>query len=177
MRKLVILVLCLCPALFLLGCCQRPDMEKIEASAKELDAKFTAAFAKEDLDGVMDCYWNSTEVVFYPPDMAAAYGYEAVKAEFEKFFAENEVRGLELTNTGYMALGEYGLGWGNFSVTLGTPEGGEEKLEGRSTAVSTMKDDKWVYILDHASAPLPPPSTPEQMKAMMEEMMKKPVKK
>ena len=62
---------------------------------------------------------------------------------------------------------------GNFSITLGLPDGQETKLEGRFTSISGMKDGKWVYIVDHASAPLPPPPTMEEMQMMMKEMGKK----
>ncbi len=177
MRKLQIAILGLAAAIFFWGCAQKVDPEKVKANAKQLEEKFTAAFAKEDLNGVLECYWNSPEVIFYPPDAPGGKGYEAIKAEFEKFFAENEVKGLELTNTTYLALGDYGFSSGNFIITLGTSEGQEKKMEGRFTQVSGLKDGKWVSISDHASAPLPPPPTPEQMKAMMEKMMKKPMKK
>ena len=177
MKRSLMAVLALSVAIFLFGCAKGPDLEKIKTDAKELDEKFKAAFEKEDLNGVMECYWNSPDVIIYPPDAMESRGYEAVKSDFEKFFAENEVKGFELTNTGDMALGEYGLSWGNFSITLGTPDGKETKLEGRFTSISGMKDGKWVYILDHASAPLPPPPTHEEMQKMMQEMMKKPMKK
>jgi len=177
MKNLLIAVLGLAVAIFFFGCAQKADPEKIEASAKELDEKFEVAFNKEDINGVMECYWNSPYVHLYPPDVMEIRGYEAVKSEYEKFFAENEIKGLELTNAGYMALGKFCGHWGNFSITLGLPDGQETKLEGRFNSISGLKDRKWVYILDHASAPLPPPPTPERMKAMMEEMTKKPMKK
>jgi hypothetical protein len=31
------------------------------------------------------------------------------------------------------------------------------ELDGRFTDVKTQRDGKWVYILDHASAPMPGP--------------------
>jgi len=173
MKKLLMVIVISVVSLMWFACAQRPDPEKIKTAAKELDDKFMVAFNKEDLDGVMDCYWNSPEVIIYPPDVMESRGYEAVKSEFEKFFAENEIKGFEPTNTSYMALGDYGLGWGNFSITLGLPDGQETKLEGRFTSISGMKDGKWVYIIDHASAPLPPPPTMEEMQKMMKEMSKK----
>jgi len=170
-------VLMLSATLFFFGCAQKIDPEKVKANTKQLEEKFAAAFAKEDLNGVLECYWNSPEVIIYPPDAPGGTGYDAVKAEFEKFFAENEVKGLEFSNNTYLALGDYVFSSGNFTVTLGAPDGQQKKMEGRFTQVSALKDGKWVYISDHASVPLPPPPTPEQMKAMMEEMMKKPMKK
>lgn len=164
-------------SLFFFGCAKPIDPEKIKANTRELDDKWKAAFAKEDINGVMGCYWNSPEVIFYPPDAMGEKGYEAIKAGYEKFFAENEVKSAELSNVSSMALGDYGLDWGNWSITIGTPDGRETKLEGRFTNVSGMRDGKWVWIHDHASAPLPPPPTPEEMQKMMKEMMKKPMKK
>lgn len=173
MKKLLMLLMIAIASVVWFACAKGPDPEKIKAAAKELDEKFVAAFNKEDINGVMDCYWNSPDLVFYPPDAMEVKGYEAVKAEFEKFFAENEIKGFELSNGSEMVLGEYGLSWGSFSITLGTPDGKETKLEGRFTSICALKDGKWVYIVDHASAPLPPPPTMEEMHKMMQEMMKK----
>lgn len=173
MKKILILAAVFGGMIFLAGCAKRMDPEKIKAAAKELDDKFVTAFNKEDINGVMDCYWNSPDVIFYPPDAMECKGHEAIKAEWEKFFAESEIKNAELTNTSYMALEDYGLSWGNFAITLGTPDGKETKFDGRFSTVFAQKDGKWVYILDHASAPLPPPPTMEEMQKMMKEMSKK----
>ena len=173
MKRFVFFAALLSVSVFSWGCAKKADPEKIKAAAKELDEKFVAAFNNEDINGVLDCYWNSPEVTFYPPGAMERKGYEAIKAEFEEFFAENEIKGIELTNTSEMALGDYGFSMGNFSITLGTPDGMGTKLEGRFTSVIAMKDGKWVYIIDHASAPLPPPPTMEEMQMMMKQMMEK----
>jgi len=31
-------------------------------------------------------------------------------------------------------------------------------MEGRYTDVKAKRDGRWVYLLDHASAPIPPPA-------------------
>ena len=54
-----------------------------------------------------------------------------------------------------MPAGDVVLGWGTFKLTL--PGGGGEIL-GRYTDVKGQRDGKWVYLMDHGSAPLPPPA-------------------
>ena len=74
MKRFLFFVLILSGSLFFSGCAKKADPEKVKASAKELDDKFMAAFNKEDINGVMDCYWNSPEVTIYPPDAMESKG-------------------------------------------------------------------------------------------------------
>jgi hypothetical protein len=33
-------------------------------------------------------------------------------------------------------------------------------MEGRYTSVAVRKNGKWMYVVDHASVPMPPPPAP-----------------
>lgn len=173
MKKLLMLLVISVVAVMWFACAQKTDPEKIKAQAKDLDDRYVAAIQKEDINGIMELHWNSPEVIFYSPITLEEKGYATIQALYENFLAENDVKSLEIKNASYMALGEYGLGWGNFSAVIAGKDGKETKFEGRLTNISGMKDGKWVYIVRHASAPLPPPPTMEEMHKMMQEMSKK----
>jgi len=126
------------------------------AGAKALDQQFVTAYKKGDVDGVMAAYWNSPELVSYPPDAMETRGWRATKENLIHFFATVPGPDLELTEVNYKVAGDVVLSWGKWRLTLATP-GGETALEGRYTDVKAKRDGKWVYILDHASVPLAPP--------------------
>ena len=48
-------------------------------------------------------------------------------------------------------------GSGRWKLTIPAAKGPASVIEGRYTDVKAQKDGKWVYIVDHASVPLPPP--------------------
>jgi ketosteroid isomerase-like protein len=56
-----------------------------------------------------------------------------------------------------MPAGDVVIGWGLWRVTVAGPDGAPVEVVGRYTDVKAERDGTWVYILDHASAPLPPP--------------------
>ena len=52
--------------------------------------------------------------------------------------------------------GDVVIGSGTWKMTIPTP-GGHQVMEGRFSDVKAMRDGKWVFVMDHASVPLPPP--------------------
>ena len=155
MNKLVSIVLVVIGLLSFTTCQKLADPEKIKMNAKELDEKWITALVNMDIKGIMDCYWNSPNAMFYPPDKMEIRGYEAIKLWFQVFFVVNQIKESKLINTSYMVLGENALSSGQWSVTIGTPRGKDVILQGRRTAVSSLRDGKWIYIHDHVSESLP----------------------
>lgn len=80
-----------------------------------------------------------------------------MKEGMAQFIANMPTRNLELIESNYKVAGDVVIGWGKWRLTMTPPEGGSVVIEGRYTDVKAQRDGKWVYILDHGSAPLPPP--------------------
>jgi ketosteroid isomerase-like protein len=57
----------------------------------------------------------------------------------------------------YKVLGDSVVSWGKWRFTVTPPGGTPEIMDGRYTDLKAKRDGKWVFVLDHASAPLPPP--------------------
>jgi ketosteroid isomerase-like protein len=135
------------------------DAEKI-AAADALDQRFLDAFNKGDVDGLMATYWNSPKLVSFGPEGMGTTGYEAARAGSVEMFKATPGAKLEFLTRHNDVHGDAVIGWGTWKMTMPTP-GGPQVVEGRFSDVKMMHDGKWVYVMDHASVPLPPqPAAP-----------------
>lgn len=133
------------------------DPEQMVTAAKELDQRFLEAYNNGDVDALMDTYWNSPELVSYPPDALVLRGWQNVKVAAEETFKQMKGAKLELTEMNNKAVGDVVLGWGKWRIQMTMPGGEVMTLIGRYSDVKAKRDGKWVYIIDHASVVLPPP--------------------
>jgi uncharacterized protein (TIGR02246 family) len=116
---------------------------------------FQKAVNAGDVDGIVALYRD--DAVSYPPDSMVAKGKNAIRKTWTDLFAQYTAK-LELINGSYEDHGDVSTAWGQFSMTLTPKAGGEPmKIEGRYSDTSIKEKGKWVYIVDHASVPLPPP--------------------
>ena len=143
---------------FILSCApQKENPDQMIAAAKALDQRFIEAYNKGDADAVMATYWNSPELVSYPPEAMEFRGWEEAKDGFVQAFANMPGVTLEIIESNYKAVGDVVIGWGKWRVSVPSPEGSPMEILGRYTVVKAERDGKWVYIMDHASVPLPTP--------------------
>jgi uncharacterized protein (TIGR02246 family) len=127
-----------------------------DPGAQALDNAFVKAFKAGDIEAVVGLY--ASDATLYPPGEMAAKGREAIRAVWGGFLSANTVTEVRLYETAYRTSGDLSTGLGRFSMTLQPKAGGAPfTLEGRFTDVAVKKDGKWLYVVDHASAPLPPP--------------------
>jgi ketosteroid isomerase-like protein len=142
----------------LLGCAPKPpNPDEMIAAAKDLDQRFVEAYNKGDVDAVMATYWNSPDLVSYPPDAMQAKGWTATKEGMAHTFASMPGFKLELIDPVYIVAGDMVICYGTWKGTMTPPGGGQITIEGRYSDVKAKKNGKLVYIMDHASVPLPPP--------------------
>lgn len=140
------------------GCSQKvQNPEMMVAAADELDEQFIEAYNNRDLDGLMATYWNSPDLAVFPAGMMAAKGWDNVKASFEKEFSDSTDFKLELLTHNNRAEGDVVIGTGTWRYTLNIPGIEPMVFEGRFTDVKAEREGKWLYVIDHASVPLPPP--------------------
>lgn len=163
MKRMFLGVVLLAAFSLFLGYTPKSDnSEKMIAAAKKLDEQFLAAYNNRDAAALTACYWNSPELVSYPPDMLEVRGWQAVKETMEQGFANlPKDAKLEMIDTNYKAAGDVVIGWGKWRMTMTGPEGEAMTMNGRYTDVKAERDGKWVYIHDHASVPMAPPPPDE----------------
>jgi len=132
-----------------------PDPAAMIAAANELDEAFVTAFNNGDAEALSQLYGDGPDVVYYPPDVMEARGLAAIRDANQAFLAATPGATLELTPAGQMAAGDFVIGWRLWHMTI---PGMDEPRAGRCTDVKAERDGRWVYIVDHASAPVPPPA-------------------
>jgi ketosteroid isomerase-like protein len=147
--------------------CNEPahsNQEMVQA-ARELDIRFIKCLNNKDLEGVMACYWKSPELVMYAPGQLELRGYDAVKESYAKFFAAPGNVSHEVYDTHYRMYGGNAIvGRGRVRLTIPATDstGTPMVIEGRYTETIEYKDGQWVYVLDHASVPLPNAEAPKE---------------
>jgi uncharacterized protein (TIGR02246 family) len=124
--------------------------------AKTLDQAWIKAVKAGDADAMSKLY--ATDATLYMPDEMEAKGREAIKASFTKFLEANTVSEMTLTYNPSYSSGNLSITSGRFTMTVVPKAGGApQTMEGRFSSVAMRKGGKWMYVVDHASVPVPPP--------------------
>ena len=129
-----------------------------DAGAKTVDAAWVKAMKANDLEAVLACY--APDAVAWLPDSPEAKGEKAIRATYQGLLTANTVQDVTVTETNYKSTGSLSVGWGRFVLALAPKSGGSPiAMKGRFIDVAELRDGRWVYIADHASAePSPSPS-------------------
>lgn len=141
-----------------LGCgSQNPasDPEAMVKAADALDRTFVESFNTGDVDTMNSLYWNSQDVASFPPDVLEVRGIAAVREANARTAASLKGAQIQITEAHNMPVGEAVVGYGKFRISVPGPDGKTTDLVGRYTDVKAERDGKWVYLIEHASAPLP----------------------
>lgn len=135
-----------------------PTAADMVKAANALDQSFVEAFNRGDAEALAALYSKGAAVTSFPPDAFELRGHEAILEGNRKAFAAGPSGTLELTDTHQLPAGDVVVGWGTWKLTIPAAEGAAPtEILGRFTDVKAERDGQWVYLLDHASVPLPPP--------------------
>jgi ketosteroid isomerase-like protein len=136
-----------------------PDTAAMIAAATALDEQFEAAFNAGDAAALNALYWNSPEAVSLGPDTMVSRGIEGIRTGNDAAIPALHDAGavLQLTESHHIVVGDAVVTWGLWTMTMNGPDGAPMEMQGRFTDVKAERDGKWVYLVDHASVPLPPP--------------------
>jgi ketosteroid isomerase-like protein len=132
---------------------ERSD-QMVEA-AKQIDQRYSESFSNGDVDGVMALYWNSPDLVVYPPDQMQIKGWDAERQALADVIKSLPGAKLELMDPQYLPVGNAVIGWGLWKLSFPNSHGTIPDTIGRYTTVSMKKDGKWVVIHDHISQTQP----------------------
>lgn len=130
-----------------------------DVAVNDLDKAWTKAMLANDVAAVGALY--APDAVMYPPDAMELKGREAIQKGYADLLSSMRVLEAKLTPAGNETHGDTLIGWGRWALKLAPKAGGDPVLmEGRYMAVAKKINGKWLYVADHASAPLPPPPAP-----------------
>jgi ketosteroid isomerase-like protein len=162
MRLFNRLAVCAVAGIFLASACAPsqppgPTAAEMVAAADAVDVAFLDAFNKGDVDALMATYWKSPDLVSISLDGMGVKGWDATKKSSAELFKGLPGAKLEFFAPQNVAFGETVLGSGTWKATIPAAQGAPQVMEGRYSDVKAFRDGKWVYVMDHASVPLPPP--------------------
>lgn len=125
-----------------------------EHGAQQVDQAWVKAANANDVEATVSLY--APDAVAYFPD-GEFKGKDAIRKSWTDFYGTFTVKDVKVEST-YETTGDTSLGWGYWSLTAVPKKGGDPILmKGRATVVTKKIGGKWVYVVDHASVPLPPP--------------------
>lgn len=128
------------------------------ADARAVDEGWRKAIITNDLNAIVALYGE--DAVMWLPDAPEAKGREAIRKSYAGLLAANTVTDASFTNTHYQTSGNLSVGWGEFTLVLAPKAGGAPvSMAGYFSVIAKKEGDKWVYVVDHASA-LPAPPKP-----------------
>jgi uncharacterized protein (TIGR02246 family) len=126
-----------------------------EQGAQVADQGWVKAMKANDLEATVALY--APDAVAYYPD-GEYKGKDAIRKSWTDFLAAFTVKDATSEGT-YETTGDTSLGWGHWSMTAVPKAGGAPVvMKGRATVIVKKIGGKWLYVVDHASVPLPPPS-------------------
>ena len=134
-----------------------PTPAEMVSAANALDKRLIEAFNQGDADGFIAQYWNSPDLTLLPPDAMGVRGFDAAKASLTEMFKAMPGAKFEVLESRNEPHGTVVLGTGRWRLTIPAAKGPATVVEGRYSDLKAQKDGRWVYIMDHASVPLPPP--------------------
>jgi uncharacterized protein (TIGR02246 family) len=125
-----------------------------EHGAQLVDQGWVKAMKANDLEATVALY--APDAVAYYPD-GEYKGKDAIRKSWIDFLAAFTVKDATSEAT-YETTGDTSLGWGHWSLTAVPKAGGAPVvMKGRATVVVKKIGGQWLYVVDHASVPLPPP--------------------
>ncbi len=131
------------------------------AAAEALDDRFVEAFNRADAAGVAATYAETGTVVSIGPDGAILDSRAKIEEGYRATFGAMPGAQLALTERHNAVVGNVVIGWGRTQATLpGVGGASPTVLEGRYTDVKAHVNGTWVYVSDHASVPMVPPTAP-----------------
>ena len=125
-----------------------------EHGAQMADQAWVKAMKANDPEATLALY--APEAVAYFPD-GDFKGKDAIRKSWTDFLAAFTVKDATSEGT-YETTGDTSVGWGYWTLTVAPKAGGEPiTMKGRATVFVKKIGGKWLYVVDHASVPLPPP--------------------
>jgi len=122
---------------------------------KGVDEAWIRAVKAGNVDAVVALY--APDAVLYPPDAMEARGTAAIRASYESMLGAVVVNEASIDSQ-YQTSGDVSVGFGKATLTMTPKAGGSPQVMSvRVTAVARRIGGKWLYMVDHASVPLPPP--------------------
>jgi len=158
-RKLIGLVIVLVLILALFSSLTVTASAEVEEELLAIGTKFEQAFETGDLKIFEELFWHDERLTVFWPDADAAFridGWTQLQgnlkelAYYVSLLPPGSVN-FEIRQPSINVMEDVAILTSYWIMTMPTPEGGMEVMQGRSTLVCKKIEGKWVIIHVHAS--------------------------
>ena len=162
------LLLCLIPCAIAMASCRmvvKVDDHSNEAAAiRQADEEWSAAAAKNDVDGTVAFY--AADAVLLPPNALIARDAKSIRESWAGLLGPNTAVSWKPTKIEVAKSGELGYLYGTYDLTMKDPKGGAAAQDtGKMVEVwKKQVDGKWKCITDIYNSDLPVPAPAETKK-------------
>ena len=127
---------------------------KTETEVMAVMDQYNEAYAKRDVDGVLECFAPDPDVIVFGTGQdEKRIGRAEIKAQFERDFAQSEVASIEF---GWHSVSRAGsVAWvaADCVAQVKMQDGQEMSLQARATFVLEQRAGKWLIVQSHGSLP------------------------
>ena len=126
---------------------------RTEAEVQAALKRMTDAYARRDLNGVLDCFATDADVVLYGTGAdEKCIGPDQVRKQVERDWAQSESAAMAFSWTSVSSAGT--VAWAAVDGTFKFRAGGHEgTMPARGTFVLEKRDGKWLIVHMHVSTP------------------------
>ncbi len=123
---------------------------------QDLDNRFCEAMSQKDIEQVMNCFWDSQDLIFVGLDGTVVRGSENIRKVVEEMFAQFESMQLVINDISHVRLGENVMAVGTATYDMSVNDSTHIQIKERWSDVRIKIDGRWVYVLDHVHPLVPP---------------------
>ena len=131
-----------------------------ETQIRSLDEQWSAAAAKNDLEGTLSFY--ADDAVLLPPNMPIAKDQKSIRESWAGLLGPNTAVSWKVSRVEVAKSGELGYLYGTYQLSIKDPKGGPAMTDtGKILEVwKKQSGSKWKCIVDTYNSDLPVPAAP-----------------
>ena len=116
---------------------------------QELDQQFIESMSQMDIEKLMNCFWDSPDLIFVDFDGNVNRGSDNIRKVFEQFFTQFESLSLVCDEISHIRAGNSVFAVGTATYSMQMKDGTSQQVTQRWSDVRGKVEGRWVYVLDH----------------------------
>jgi len=116
---------------------------------QELDQRFIESMSQMDIEKLMNCFWDSPDLIFVDFDGNVNRGSDNIRKVFEQFFTQFESLSLVCDEISHIRAGNSVFAVGTATYSMQMKDGTSQQVTQRWSDVRGKVEGRWVYVLDH----------------------------
>ena len=137
--------------LFAAAAARAGDVDELKATFE----KAVQALNDRNLDGFLATVHDKGLSFYSCGPTSGQEGKAACQLDWQKFFTKTPNASFETYDFQYRVIGNTGIAWGKYKVTVQSNKGAQKLMSGRYHLVFTKVEEKWMVVLQENSPDMP----------------------